>query len=97
MALVAMPWSDQVVVQECREEWRLKQDEWEAIVEEHEERMDEWESLVADFFSLRKLEERETLQGTLDECEREWEAILEEKEEIMEDWESAVANFFSLM
>ena len=96
MAVVSMPWSDQVVVQECREEWRLKQDEWEAIVEEHEERMDEWESLVADFFSLRKLE-KETLQETQDEKEREWEAILEEKEEIMEDWQSAVANFFSLM
>ena len=100
MAVVSMPWSDQVVVLECREEWRLFQDEWEAIVEGHEERMDEWEALVADFFSLRKLEEKETPQETLDEWERkeyEWEAILEEKEEIMEEWEFAVANFFSLI
>ena len=77
-------------------EWRFKQDEWDAIVEEREERMEEWQSLVADYFSLRKVEEKETLQEWQNKAD-EWEAIVEEKEEIMEEWESAVANFFSLM
>ena len=94
--------SDLAETEEYREERRrINEFEWQAIVEEFEEKMEEWESRVDDFFSLRKVEE--TLSQDCSEEEQlrinddQWQALLEEKEDIMEERLSAVANYFSLM